>query len=280
MLRVTSLIENQSHSEELYAEHGLSLYIEKDDQHYLVDTGETSRFMANALKMGIDLKKLDGVIITHNHSDHIGGLESLLEYNKDVKVYIKSAARSEFYYKKLFFKKYIGGAKELFSKYADRFIFVDDELRIAQDMILLSNTQMDKEYFCKDASLLEKKQGLLVPDNFQHELFLVIEQEQNVVIISSCSHNGVVNIVNTVKDKYRDKEISHIIGGFHMMGFGIRANNCSDDYIKEVAEILDQSCKGVVHTCHCTGKPAYDIMRKHVGDKISYFDTGSKIVLR
>lgn len=107
MIKITSLLENVSNFDNLRSEHGLSLYIEKDNLKCLLDTGGSDKFIENAKELDIDLNNLNWVIISHNHSDHIGGLETLLKHNKNVKVIIKSDAKGAFHYKKLFVSKYI-----------------------------------------------------------------------------------------------------------------------------------------------------------------------------
>lgn len=57
MLEITSLIENCSDGTEFHSEHGLALFIQQDNNRYLLDTGATSNFIENAEKLGIDLKK-------------------------------------------------------------------------------------------------------------------------------------------------------------------------------------------------------------------------------
>lgn len=64
-----------------------------------------------------------------------------------------------------------------------------------------------------------------------------------------------------------------------MMGFGIKSLNCNENYINEVADILDKSCTEEILTCHCTGKKAYEIMKNRIGDKISYLSTGESILI-
>lgn len=279
MLEITSIIENFSSSSQLSAEHGLSLHIKHGSQNYLVDTGASDKFINNAQKMGIDLRKLEAVIISHNHYDHTGGLPALLEMNKEVKVYIKNAAKSEFFYKTPLFKKHLGGEK-LLNKYADRFVFFDDEHQISNSIQLLSNEVHDPAYECKDLKLLEKVNGRYVADSFNHELFMVIEENGRLLIISSCSHNGIVNIVNTVGQKYSGQPISHIVGGFHLAETGLIKNssrlNCTEAYVQEIAKILKDT-GAEIHTGHCTGKRAYNLMKEELGDSISYFEAGQKI---
>nr|WP_312983576.1 MBL fold metallo-hydrolase [Clostridioides sp.] len=279
MIKITSLLENVSNFDNLRSEHGLSLYIEKDNLKCLLDTGGSDKFIENAKELGIDLNNLNWVIISHNHSDHIGGLETLLKYNKNVKVIIKSDAKGAFHYKKLFVSKYIGVDRNIFEIYKDRVIFFTKGCKISDNFYLRSDTVKDPYFICKDKALKEIKKGKLVPDEFNHELFLTIEEGNKVVVVSACSHSGIVNIVNTTKLLYPDKEISHIIGGFHMMGLGIKPLNCNENYINEVADILDKSCTEKILTCHCTGKKAYKIMKNRIGDKISYLSTGESILI-
>ena len=100
-MKITTLIEDKSgNKEDLYIEHGLSLYIEVDDKNILLDTGESGKFIDNAKKLDIDLKNLDYVILSHGHYDHSGGLIRLIEeINPDIKLYIGSEFFNEIWQK-------------------------------------------------------------------------------------------------------------------------------------------------------------------------------------
>ncbi|SIT87110.1 MBL fold metallo-hydrolase [Edaphobacillus lindanitolerans] len=54
---------------------GNSIYIENDEHAFLVDAGLSTRKLEKLLgEVGRDMKALDGIFVTHEHSDHIRGL--------------------------------------------------------------------------------------------------------------------------------------------------------------------------------------------------------------
>lgn len=75
MLKVHILTDDRVRKRELLAEHGLSLWIEKDGKAILFDTGQSSVFSHNAKAMGISLEAADYIVISHGHYDHCGGLQ-------------------------------------------------------------------------------------------------------------------------------------------------------------------------------------------------------------
>ena len=61
------------------AEHGLSIFMETDRGNYLLDTGQGKAVVNNALVLGLDLETIKGIIISHHHWDHTGGLGPVLD---------------------------------------------------------------------------------------------------------------------------------------------------------------------------------------------------------
>ena len=77
-MRLITLSENTTWQIEVLAEWGLSILIEKDERSILLDTGETISAAHNAGALGIDLTKIDTIVISHGHFDHTGGLSHVL----------------------------------------------------------------------------------------------------------------------------------------------------------------------------------------------------------
>lgn len=284
-MELTALIENQnqnqnqSQNKKLQSQHGLSLLLRVGDKTYLIDTGKDDKFMHNAQQMGIDLTQIDGVILSHNHFDHVGGLDALMKLNPNVQIYAKEELFQETYLKKSFVKIPIGMKREVRTQYKDHFHFFKTELVLDQHVKLHSIQVTNETYFMHSQTLTVKQDGDYLADRFEHELFVTVESANEIVVISSCSHNGIINIVENVKKKYPNKQIRSIIGGFHMIGFGLKKLGCEPDFIKDVAHILDQVSVDKVYTCHCTGKAAYEIIHEEIGDRIGYFATGDTIQL-
>ncbi len=98
-MKITTLIENtKNDSEKLTSEHGLCLHIEKDGKKILFDTGRTDNFIINANRLGISLKDVDVVVLSHGHGDHGGGLIPFFKVNNNAKVYMKKEASRNFYF--------------------------------------------------------------------------------------------------------------------------------------------------------------------------------------
>ena len=91
---IKTLVEDTTSKNNLRSEHGLSLYIETSGKKILFDSGTSGLFMENAIKMGIDISKIDYAIISHGHNDHGGGLERFfifhIRYNSSLatRIYI------------------------------------------------------------------------------------------------------------------------------------------------------------------------------------------------
>ena len=88
-ITVTTLVENSvaQGGKSLLAEHGLSFYIEAGERRILFDTGQNLAITNNARVLGIDLNRIEAVVLSHGHYDHSGGLQSVLQVNRNFTLY-------------------------------------------------------------------------------------------------------------------------------------------------------------------------------------------------
>ena len=73
-IKITTLVENSVYGKGLQGEHGLSLLVDTGEHRLLFDTGASDLFIRNARILGIDLKEVDFLVLSHGHRDHTGGL--------------------------------------------------------------------------------------------------------------------------------------------------------------------------------------------------------------
>ena len=133
-MKAIMLVENQSVGE-CKAAHGLSLYIETPDHRLLFDLGPDRTFLENAGKLGIDLEKVDTVIISHGHYDHGGGLEEFLKLNSKARVYIQKNAFEPHYSTAQGKARNIGLKPELASH--PQVVLLEGDFQIDQELELL-----------------------------------------------------------------------------------------------------------------------------------------------
>lgn len=253
-MKITVLTENTCKSGKYNFEHGLSLYIETKKYNILFDMGQTGLFAENAEKSGVNLADVHFAVLSHGHYDHGGGLARFLHINKTASVYISRHAFGEHFNGT---EKYIGLDKSLESN--DRLIFTDDECAISDGFTLYSRNKNEKMYELGSFGLTEKTNGGFVPDRFLHEQYLLIEENGKKVLISGCSHKGILNIA-----KWFDADV--MVGGFHFSKLPL------DDTLKEYAEILDGT--GIhFYTCHCTGAEQFEFMKNYMS-KLDYISAG------
>jgi len=253
-MKIIVLSENTSCNPTLKSEHGLSLYIEAVGKKILFDMGQGSLFAENAKKLGIDISSVDYGIISHGHYDHGGGLAYFLHLNKKAKIYLHRNA---------FEKHFNNSGKEIgldFSlKNNSRLVYVDDYYEIASGLEL---------YSCNNQPPIFKKNtsGSIKNDNFNHEIYLKIHEKKSVVI-TGCSHKGIINIVHWMKSQV-------LVGGFHFKDIDCKTQQ---EELKCLAEELEKCAKDLnmaFYTCHCTGIEQYGALKQILKDRIQYINCG------
>ena len=255
-MKITTLVENTSVNENILSEHGLSLYIETADTKLLFDMGQSDLFCKNAEILGIDLSKVDVAVLSHGHYDHGGGLSKFLQINNKAKVYVNRNAFGSYYNS----EKYIG--LDISLKENNRIILVDDEYKISENLTLYSCNDRNKEFDLGSFGLSKMIGGVKEPDDFLHEQYLLITENSKRVLISGCSHKGVLDIT-----RWFSPDV--LVGGFHFSKMPL------DETLKSYAEYLN-SFDTHFYTCHCTGTEQFEFMKKYMKN-ISYLSAGMNV---
>ena len=278
-MKIINLIENTEGKPGCINEHGLSFYIETDKHKVLLDLGQTDSAIQNANIMGVDLKAVDTVVLSHGHYDHSGGIMPFSEINDKATIYMQQSAGREYYAddgKRLIDNRYryIGINKDILELPQVKFIngdfVLDDELEV---FTIKNRTHMLP--FTNKRLLIKTENGF-VPDEFKHEHFLVVKENGLTVLMSGCAHNGILSILDAYKEKYGTLP-DVVISGFHLM----LKREYRENELQEVRSIAEElsNYQSQFYTCHCTGVPAYEEMKKIMGDKLKYVHSGEAITL-
>lgn len=275
-MKITALMENQA-PEGLLCEHGLCVHIEYNGKNYLLDTASSDDFTKNAAILGIDLSKVDMGFLSHAHYDHSGGYEGFFALNDHATVYLQNSAKDAFYFKIAGpLKKNIGIPDGILAKYPDRFCFVEGDKLLDDGVYLLSHHTPDLEKRGKKAHMYRSTAAGLSVDDFSHEQSIVFEAKDGLVVFNSCCHGGVENIIEEVKTAFPGKDVLAIIGGFHLMGVtGVESCAFSENEIRSLGKLLDNAGVKHFYTGHCTGRPAFALLKEELPEKLAYFMTGT-----
>lgn len=267
------LIENVVFKKNFVAEHGLSLLVKKGDSEVLIDTGQSENFIKNCNLMGINIKNIKKVVLTHGHYDHIGGLKSLIDNNNQVKIYA---------HKEILNKKYalrstgnleeIGFDSDIYKSHNENFVLIDKDLEIEPGIFIITgiDSKYDNEFTMKNFYV--KNNNKESKDKFQDEIFIVVKEENEINIITGCSHSGILNIVYTAQQRFKNHKIKSLIGGFHLKGM-------EESNVLEIAKELEKYDIDKIYTGHCTGIDEYSILKGIFKNKINYLTTSSSIII-
>lgn len=276
-MRIVNLIENTEGTHGCAAAHGLSFYIETKKHKLLMDLGPSEESLRNAEILGIDLGKVDTMVLSHGHYDHSGGIPAFSKINQKAVIYMQQTADGEHYADEgpeaegeRF--RYIGIDRSIVKLPQVRKL--QGDFRIDDELSLYTIKRRTHEPPFTNRSILLKKGDDLVRDEFEHEQYLVVSDEGRNVLLSGCAHNGILNIMEEYLRLY-GSEPDIVVSGFHLMK-QTEYTECQLQEIKDIAAAL-KGYRSRFVTCHCTGLPAYEVMKSIMGDRLEYIHSGEEL---
>ena len=259
-----TLLEDTTAVPTMQTEHGLSLYIEANGQKILFDSGQSAMFADNAAKLNVNLSEVDFAVLSHAHYDHSDGLRTFLSMNSKAPVYVSQYAFDECLDAA---GGYIGIDRALRNN--PRLVYVKDDLRLADGLELLPGEGRTLHQPIAANNLSVRRDGDVIPEDFRHEQYLLITEGNKRVLISGCSHKGIVNIVHWFKPDV-------LIGGLHLLNLDpLHGGKPALDSIAD--ELL--RFHTVFYAGHCTGVPQYEYLKPRMKDRMFSLSAGQEIAL-
>jgi 7,8-dihydropterin-6-yl-methyl-4-(beta-D-ribofuranosyl)aminobenzene 5'-phosphate synthase len=271
--KVTILYDAFGESAEVVKDWGFSALVEHEGKRILFDTGNNAaNFEHNVKVLGIDLKKLDFVVISHRHADHATGLKYLLTVNPSVTVYVPADGSNGFGgapFPKAYLQAAEDGlpAKMRYFGGVEPEHFASGKLYDAGNFVLVNQlTEVSPGIFLV-RTVSEKKGTLELP-----ELTLAIKRPGGLLLVDGCSHAGIEKILEAAATVDPRTEI--VFGGLHQVA-------TPTEEIDALVENLRTKWKvKKIAPGHCTGEPMFARLRKAYGDNYVYAGAGTKVELR
>lgn len=270
-MKITILNENLTYKRGLLCEHGLSLLIEQDGRRWLFDTGQTDVFLRNAKQMNVSLENLDGIILSHGHYDHCGGVESFLkEQNQRPPVYVREEAFEEKYSDKR------GGQKEEIGipwekqTCPELTLVKDAKTEIAEGVWLLGNIPYMEELEDYSPGMFVLRRNVFEKDPMADEQMLVFETDRGLSVFAGCSHPGIMNCLHYVQESFPGQKIYSLLAGMHLMHAG-------EEKIQWTIKRLGSYGIDVLMPVHCTGTRAISRIRENFPDQYRKAECGDVI---
>jgi 7,8-dihydropterin-6-yl-methyl-4-(beta-D-ribofuranosyl)aminobenzene 5'-phosphate synthase len=275
MMKIITLVEDRSLVPDLPAEHGLSLLLEREGESWLFDTGASGIVVDNARRLGADLAKVRGVILSHGHYDHTGGLPAVLAAAGPKTVYAHpDIFRGRFNLKKAGRSRRIGipRAQTALERKGADFSLGREIRKIAPGVYLSGEIPLAPGSLPSEPFLAIRRKLKLHPDLFVDEQFLLVDTSDGLVMLNGCCHSGLINSLRHVRSIRPEANIRAVIGGFHL-----RSTPFSE--LERIVNFLEEYRPEMVAAGHCTGAPAEKLLAARFGPRFQSLRTGRELKL-
>ncbi|MGM0431631.1 MAG: MBL fold metallo-hydrolase [Spirochaetota bacterium] len=262
---------------DLLGENGLAVSIDIDGRKYLFDTGHGRTLLHNAAMLHVPLYNLDGVIVSHGHWDHTGGLPEVLKWYDSLAVYAHPLLFNTRYRVNSNGEKVYGGIPYTDGFLAARgasFLFTDNVRKIDKGFYLTGEIPRKHAFEVAD---LENRfieiDGKVVEDIILDEQAAVITTELGLIIISGCSHAGLINSIDYAVSITGCQTVYCVIGGTHL-GFAEQKQISST-----IERLHDYDIQRLI-VGHCTGVQVAAQLKNAFPDSFEFCHVGKRVRFR
>lgn len=271
--RITVLCENCVLPQMgLMGEHGFACYIETEHGNYLFDTGQGLGILNNGRILEKDLRKMRGVVLSHGHYDHTGGLPEVLHQSGPVDVFTHPQVFLKRFRTNGRLRRFVGLPyhRTYLESLGARFRFVMEWTQIGPGAWVTGEVprltpfeQVDPEM---TAVLPDGRE--VHPDPLMDDLSLVLDTESGLVVLLGCAHSGLINILHHVLARTGRDRIHAVLGGTHL-GFADAAR------LEQTLSALDDFAVERFGAAHCTGLPQALRLQARLGERFFFGAVGT-----
>ena len=255
----------------LLGEYGFSCLVETASGTYLFDTGGGLTIINNTERLAINLSRLDGIILSHGHFDHTGGLKQVLEQTGPIAVYA---------HPDLFDRRFsshggplrsigIAGERNELEALGADFQLSKEPVEITANMLLSGCVPRVNPHETGDPKLvIEVAAGKHARDPLEDDLSLFLHTDKGLVLVLGCAHAGLINIIDHAVAVTGEKRIHAIVGGTHLMYSG-------KDQLKATMDRLESEDVTHIGASHCTGRNGALALAARFGERFFSASVGS-----
>ncbi|MGB9679188.1 MAG: MBL fold metallo-hydrolase [Thermoanaerobacteraceae bacterium] len=281
-LNITVLAEDSVLYESPYlGQHGVSFFVEaigNEQKNILIDVGQNTQALCyNMDLMGINPKEIDAILLTHCHYDHTQGVSEIIKLigKKDLPV----IAHPDIFRLNFItdpFLRHVGimkqDIKENIEESGGRLYLTKDPLEIMPGVMTTGEVKRQTNF--EEVGIPLKtitSEGEIKDDLMNDDIsFIANVKDKGIVIITGCSHSGIINIVKQSLEYSKENKIYAIIGGFHL----IEANQ---NKITKTINSLNEFDINMIYAGHCTGFKAQVELYNIFKDRFFPLSTGIKL---
>ena len=272
-IRITLLVENTAERAGLLAEHGLAYWIDDGSQQILFDTGQGGVLVSNAYRLGIDLNRVDSVVLSHGHYDHTGGLSDALRGHRPQAIYLHPDALKPKYAKNRNGTSRSIGIPETsemaIHRCDDCLISTEEPTAVGNRLMVTGPVPRTTDFedtggpFFLDAQCQH-------PDPLTDDQSVFFDSSQGTVVLLGCAHAGVINTLRYIQQLTDNRPICAVFGGMHLVA-------ASADRLTKTIDALKSMEIAQLGPAHCTGHHATNALWNAMPDRCIPFHVGDQL---
>lgn len=271
-LRMTVLSENTVGVPlGLAGEWGLAMLVETGGMKILFDTGERGGLLENAATLGVELKSVDALVMSHGHYDHSGGMQAFLRLRGRLPVYVHPDFFTS-HYGNPDKPRFIGVpfCKEILTNSGADWVLTREPRELIPGVWISGEIprrtdfeKVDSGLFCLDHS------GKKVSDALLDDMSLYCVVPGGLIIILGCAHAGLVNIIEHAREVTGVSRVYGIIGGTHLGPAPIAQQEATIDFLQGLNLQF-------IAPNHCTGQPVMARLAGIFGPRFRFAPAGAQ----